>query len=151
MRIGRRVPWGVALGATLALGAACHEPTRNEQVQQVREHRAEWEAHGITSYSYEYERTGVLVSYANHPIRIVVHDGVVDSAVMIETGEAAPGSPAQWPTVDSLFDRANTAAAGGTLLGVHFDPQLGYPTQIEFLGPADGSGSELATNLQPIP
>ena len=151
MRIGRRVPWEVALGATLILGAACHEPTRNEQLQQVVEHRAQWEAHGITSYAYEYRVSGSLITYANHPIRIVVHHGVTDSAIMIETGEPAPGSPAQWPTIDSLFVRASSAASAGTLSGIRFDPQLGYPTELHFPGPADAASSLLATNLQPLP
>jgi Family of unknown function (DUF6174) len=143
-----------ALGAALALAAHCGEPTRVDpetQLTELRLHRAQWAARGITAYQYEYQVTGFFIGYAGQRIRLVVRDGVVESATLVADGKPLPGPLTEWPTIDRLFDRAMEAAAAGVLRGVRFDPQLDYPSEIDLDGPPDASGSVLATSLRPIP
>jgi Family of unknown function (DUF6174) len=76
---------------------------------------------------------------------------VVQSATDAVTGQAEPGAPASWPTIDKLFDEAMEAAADGSLRGARFDPALDYPTEIDLAGPPDASGSVFASGLLPLP
>src|SRR5215212_7157247 len=82
-------------GAALALAAGCHEPTgpADTDAEQVELslHRRQWEAHGVQSYQYEYRVTGFFIRYAGDRIRVVVRDGVVESATSLATGEPLPG------------------------------------------------------------
>src|SRR5918911_4683304 len=97
-----------ALGAALTLAAGCGGPTRVDAdtlLAQLRQHRAQWAARGITAYQYDYEVTGFFINYAGHPIRLTVRDGAVQSATSVADGQPLPAPLTEWPTIEQLFDR----------------------------------------------
>jgi hypothetical protein len=128
---------------------ACREPTGTRD--DVVRHRARWTARGITSYRYDYRLTGFFIAFAGKTIRIDVRAGAVQSATDAATGQAMPGPTTQWPTIERLFDQAESAAALGDLRGITYDPVLDYPTQIDVNGPPDASGSLFASGLVQLP
>jgi hypothetical protein len=130
--------------------AACSDPTENSSTD-VSGHRARWLSHGLTKYAYDYKVTGFLISYAGHDIHLVILNGAVQSATDITTGQAAPGEPSSWPTIDKLFEEAAQAAANGSLRGARFDATLDYPTELDLAGPPDASGSIFASRVIPLP
>jgi hypothetical protein len=145
----RRTNASLLLAAAVAAG--CSDSTGPQPSDDIQAHRARWAAHGLVGYSYDYRVTGFFISYAGHHIRLEVRDGVVRSATDVATGQAMPGDPARWPTIDALFDQAQHAADAHALHAVRFDPVLDYPTDIEVSGPPDASGSVFASDLQPLP
>ena len=153
--------WILTLLLPLApIAAACSDPTAACR-DDPRSHctgpgdltqlRAQWHTHNLTDYQYDYRLTGFFISYAGHPIRITVRHGAVQSAIYVETGKPLPEPLNAWPTVDALFDEVARAAQAGDLIGVRYDPRLGFPTEIDLAGPPDASGSVFASNLQPLP
>jgi uncharacterized protein DUF6174 len=134
---------------TLLVG--CSDATTGVSSTDVSTHRARWSSRGLTKYAYDYKVTGFLISYAGHTIHVVVLNSVVLSATDVTTGQAAPGDPSSWPTIDKLFDQATQAATDGSLRGVRFDPTFDYPTEIDLAGPPDASGSLFASGLQLLP
>jgi hypothetical protein len=152
----RSVPWLRLLAAAVVLSAgACSNPTEKSSAHvsptDISAHRARWSAHGLTKYAYDYRVAGFLVSYAGHDIRLVILNGVMRSATDLVTGQAAPGDPASWPTIDKLFDEAAQAAADGTLRDAKFDPTLDFPTELDLGGPPDASGSIFVSRLLLLP
>jgi hypothetical protein len=140
----------VASVAALAVMAGCHDPTDSSSVD-LAAHRARWTARGLTKYAYEYKLTGFNVSWVNRQIHIVVLNGVVVSATDVAAGQAAPGDPASWPTIDKLFDQASQASTNRALRAIRFDPTFDYPTEIDLAGPPDASGSIFASGLLLVP
>ena len=150
-RGGTRVRTGRAywLVAVAGVCLACSASTGPDHFD-IFVQRSEWEAQHITSYQYDYLVTGYFIVYEGRPVRVVVRDGVVQSAVYIADGEPVPGPTSEWPTIDQLFDRAEAASAAGTLTGITFDSRLHFPTEMDISGPPDASGSVFASNLHPI-
>jgi len=147
----RFVPWFRLLAAAAALStAACSNPTEMSTTD-ISGHRARWSAHRLTKYAYDYKVTGFLISYAGHDIHLVVLNGVVQSATDLVTGQAAPGDPASWPTIDRLFDEAMQAADDGSLRSATFDPTFDFPTELDLAGPPDASGAVFASRLVLLP
>lgn len=130
--------------------AGCHDPT-SAQSSELAARRARWAAHGLTSYEYDYRLTGFFIQFAGDRIHLVVRDGAVQSATDLTTGQVLAVAPQRWPTIDDLFDDAQQAADGGSLINVHFDGTLDYPTEIDFAGPPDASGAVFATGLVALP
>jgi len=147
-RVPRR-PFPVLAALALLAAASCKAPTADDGTQLAL-HRTQWEAHGITSYQFDYLVTGFFIAWEGRHIRIVVRGDTVNAATFVDTGEPA-GSLTTWPTIDELFDQAQRAAAAGTLRDARFDAQLDYPSEIDLAGPPDASGSLIVTQLQPLP
>lgn len=149
-RMKPRRAYSFAVGVIVCVAAACSGSTGPDRFDlPIR--RAQWEAQHITSYQYDYLVTGYFIVYEDRPVRVVVRDGVVQSAVYIADGEPVPGPTSEWPTIDQLFDRAARASAAGALTGIQYDQRYDFPSEIDISGPPDDSGSLLATNLQPAP
>jgi hypothetical protein len=142
-----RVPVVVA---TFLWITACSNPTGISSID-LSGHRARWSSHRLTKYTYDYMVTGFFISDAGHDMHLVVLNGVVQSATDLVTGQAAPGDPASWPTIDMLFDEAVQAAANGSLRGATFDPTFDFPRELDFAGPPDASGSVFASRLLLLP
>ena len=94
--------------------------------------------------------TGFNISIVGRPIRLVVLNGVVNSAQDMTTDSLLPVSAA-FPTLDGLFDQAQAALAAGTLTAIAYDSTLDFPSRMDLAGPADASGSIFASSLQPLP
>ena len=146
MRAILAVPMTFAL---LALSACDNQPTADTSADILAE-RAVWRSHNLTRYAYVYELSGALIAFAGHPIRLVVLNDSVASAQDLTTDSLLP-SPSLFPTIEGLFARALAARSNGALYGITFDSTFGYPTRMDFPGPADGSGSILASDLQLLP
>lgn len=138
----------VALAFLLLAG--CREPT-SVQSSELAARRARWEAHGLTSYEYDYRLTGFFIQFAGDRIHLVVRDGAVQSATDLTIGRVLEVTPQRWPTIDDLFDDAQRAADTGSLTNVLFDAQLDYPSEIDISGPPDASGSVFAAALVALP
>ncbi|HEX6534159.1 MAG TPA: DUF6174 domain-containing protein [Gemmatimonadaceae bacterium] len=165
MRIPPRHLHLTALCAAALLAVGCSSPTSDNRPDdhpngrsvgttpsEVTAEREQWASHGVKSYEYDYTiGGGFFIVYADHPIHVVVRDGVVAAAADVETGEPLPGPLTFWPTIDTLYARAARAAEAGTLLGLRVDSALGYPTEIDLAGPPDASGSLFASNLRALP
>ncbi len=137
----------LAVTAALAVGCASATATRERQLQVRRD---AWAAERLTSYEYDYQLgQGWFINFSGRWIHLVVREDTVRSATDVATGQPMPEPLAIWPTIDRLFDEAQQAAASGTLTAIRYDPQLGYPTEIDLSGPPDASGSILASNLTP--
>jgi hypothetical protein len=136
---------------TLALLiAACDDQAIAPTLQDVLRERSLWSAHNLSRYAYRYELTGFMVSYAGHPLRLVVLADTVRSATDMTTGDSVPGAAA-FPTLDGLYNQAITALSSGTLKAIAFDSTFNYPSRMDFLGPPDASGSVLASSLELLP
>lgn len=153
-----------ALCAAIVLAAGCNSPTSHDRPTdrtdrptdttpgQVTADYEQWTSHGLDSYEYDYLLGGgFFIQFADHPIHLVVRDGVVVSATYVDTGEPLPGPLTTWPTIDDLFAHALLAAEAGSLLGLRVDTQLGYPTEIDLAGPPDAHGFLRASNLRKLP
>jgi hypothetical protein len=140
-----------ALSLLALTSLACGQPTAPSR-DDVIAHHASWSTHGLTKYSYVYEETGYFICCTEgQQIRLIVINGVVASAVFVETGQPVPGSPSGFPTIDALFERAVRAAEATALSAIAYDPVLDYPTRMDLAGPPDASGSVFASDLQPLP
>ena len=141
---------GLLAFLALAMSIGCHDPT-SVQSTELAKRRAQWVAHGLTSYEYDYRLTGFFIQFAGDRIHLVVRDGAVQSATDLTTGRVLAVAPQQWPTIDDLFDDAQRAADNGSLTRVLFDGQLDYPSEIDIAGPPDASGSVFAAGLVALP
>jgi len=136
-----------ALCVVMLLAVACNDST-SPNGAELTIRRAQWDAQHIASYQYDFLVTGFFINYEGRPIRIVVRDGIVQSAVFIDDGQPASGRPSDWPTIDQLFARAASARTGGALSGIRYDSRYDFPTQIDISGPPDAGGSLFATNFE---
>jgi len=102
-------------------------------------------------YSYVWEITGYFNALDGQPIRLEVRQDTVRSATFAATGQPVPGAPAQFPTIDGLFDFAIAMLNNHWLAAFLTDPQLGYPVRIDVAGPLDASGSDFVTQFQALP
>jgi len=134
----------------LCCAAGCDLTPTAAPTQSIERQRSLWEAHHLTRYAYVYETTGFFISTSGRPIRLVVLNDTVVSAQDVAT-DSVLTMPSEFPTMDALFDRAIAAAAGGTLEAITYDTTFGYPSRMDLVGPADGSGSILASSLELLP
>lgn len=136
------------LGAML-LSVGCSSSTAPRS-PDVALRAAIWSQRRPTDYAYDYQLgSGFFIEFAGRWVHVVVRGNAVVSATDVETGEAMRESLTTWPTIDQLFEDAQEAAQSGSLLGIRYDPQYGYPTEIDLAGPPDASGSLYARNLAP--
>lgn len=137
----------LSFAALLVAGCSSStEPT----LRSVDVRRETWSGAKLTSYSYDYELgSGFFINFSGRWIHLVVSANAVVSATDVATGAAMPEPLSTWPTIDQLFDEARQAAENGALSGIRYDPQYGYPTEIDIAGPPDASGAIYARNLVP--
>lgn len=126
--IRRRLP---LLALLLAGGfAACGNPPFELTLSALENQRARWEESGVLDYRFQYRELCVCGQSAMRQATIEVRGGEVVSI----TGTGAPEgteSPADFPTIDDLFDRIEDAIRDeAAALSVSYDPELGYPTEI---------------------
>jgi hypothetical protein len=146
----RAVRTAAAALLALGFGAACAKAPTGPSAPDLASERALWSAHHLTRYAYLYELTGFNVSFAGHPIRLVVLGDTVRSATDPTTGDTLSDA-ASFPTLDDLFDQAAAAIASGTLAAITYDPTFDYPSRMDLSGMPDMSGSVLASSLEPLP
>jgi hypothetical protein len=140
------------ISALLASGllAGCGTST-GPSLDVLEQAQARWDGHHFTRYAYQLTEQGFFNTFAGHPIRLVVIDGVVSSAQFAGTADSVPADPAGLPAVDQLFAQAIAAERAGTLTAADFDTTTGLPTRLVFDGPPDALGSLLADDLELLP
>ena len=145
------IRWVAVLTVSLA---ACHAPTGpspltilNPSADDVLARRAMWVAHAPPAYSYVLTERGGFNAFAGRPFQLVVRNDTVQGVTFFDTHQLVPGPYTFWPTMDRLFDEAVSAAGGGQLTAISFDPLLSYSTRMTFIPRPDVSSSIEATDL----
>ena len=104
--------------------AGCSSPTEPDTVTAVA--RAVWQAQGIDSYRFDYERFCFCAFIG--PVRITVEDGAVVAVESLVIDPPTMPDVATFPTFDNLFDELAAAEASDPVrFDVVFDPSKGYP------------------------
>lgn len=121
-----------ALVLVLALSAACTRTApAGDGPPQGESPAARWEAQGLRSYRFDFERHCFCVREATEPVTITVRDGAVAEVRSRRTGAVVtPSENVTWPTVDELLRQVAEAEASGTEARVRYH-ESGYPAEIE--------------------
>lgn len=137
--------------AIALLGILACRDTTGPSASQVEQYRAQWLEHQIHDYAYQYLSTGFFNSLSGQSIQVTVRADTVRAATFVASGDTVPAGLAVLPTIAQLFDGAEAAAANGTLKAMRLDPTLTYPTELEFSGPPDASGTLRISHFQVLP
>ena len=150
----------VLSGAVLVAGCNSSSVVGLRDFARFAEARARWDARPFADYSYEVRTLCFCPPEMSRWTRVSVRNGVVVDAVPVEPD---PGSPittlALWHPIDTLFEnlhRAMSESGSQSYLDaivVDYDPELGYPTSIEYRtrsNVADGGSSRSLRNVRPL-
>jgi hypothetical protein len=97
---------------------------------EIADGRARWEAAGIDDYTIHID----LDCYCSwYEVTATIVDGEVEAAFDQDGAAIEPYELRRLAPVDELLDRAEHANAGRRLAGFESDPELGYPTVIEYV------------------
>ena len=123
--------WMAGLTLATALGG-CSDPDGIE----LADRRADWEAAGITSYSYDLQYGCFCSETTTLPAHIVVTDGEVTDATYAQAGyDIARGDPVdenyEALTIDGLFDLADRAVREADEVTITYDDEFGFPESID--------------------
>lgn len=141
-----------ALVLVLALSAACTRTApAADAPPQGESAAARWEAQGLRSYRFDFERHCFCVREATEPVTITVRDGAVAEVRSRRTGAVVPPSEnVAWPTLDELLRQVAEAEASGTEARVRYH-ESGYPAEIEIGSLAADAGVRFTVaNLVPV-
>ncbi len=135
MRMNRMKPSSPVLLAAAVSGlVGCGDATPLGLTSSALESQhARWLAAGLQDYRFEYlERCECSLALVE-PAVVEVRGGRVREVTYRSSGLAAPSDArALFPTIEDLFARIEDAIAReAAMLVVSYDPELGYPTQIE--------------------
>lgn len=151
----------IAVVAVVALAAACESSVFGPRdFALLAKAEAKWKARSFADYSYEIRVLCFCPPEISRWTRVTVHDGVVTAAEAVDPDPNFPISTIQyWDPIDSLFvdlRRAMTDRGSQTYLDaviVEYDPELGYPTSIEYRAKknvADGGSQLSLRNVRPL-
>ena len=119
---------GIALLALTYMG--CTDPLGPEQ-DGLAAARARWAMTNADDYVFEFQRSCFCPSDFVRPVRISVLDGLVSSAVYVDTEEPIPNPLDSVPTIDDLLDEIQAAIDGMAFSVVaDYDADMGYPTNV---------------------
>ena len=151
----------VTIAAALTL-AACEFSSIVDanDLRLVAAAEARWKARPFADYSYEVRVLCFCPPEITEWTRVTVRGGVVTSAEAVEPDPSFPISTLRyWVPIDSLFvdlrltmtDRALRTYLDAIV--VDYDPELGYPTNIEYRAKTnvlDGGSQFLLRNVLPV-
>ena len=111
--------------------AACSSPFGPDEARHLASARAQWNERSFPDYAFEARHGCFCTPEQVGPVRITVRQGSIESVTLVETGEAV--DPANWFTIEELFDRIPLWAKGDGVddVTVEYDPTLGFPSSIE--------------------
>ena len=117
----------------LALGlGACDNPFSPSGPEDLDEARRHWADERVSSYTFTVSQDCFCVEEARGRFRVTVTNGAVTSITDPATGAPRTASRFVPLTVEALFDRVEQAVNEGVReLDVEYDPDLGYPVEIE--------------------
>jgi len=119
----------IVLSALAAAACGVTGPSGRHAGEQARldQARAQWRAQGIADYTYVFSRGCFCVEEAREPVTITVRGGAIASVVSVAGG--APRDPAQYTTVEGLFDLVQDAIdQDAATIRTEYDPARGYLT-----------------------
>jgi len=129
------------------LSASC-QTVSGPRLDDVLAHQAQWNAHGLSSYSFDYTLRAMIYSVGcpTASWRLTVQQNSVTAATCLATDSAVTPPSV---TIDTLFAQALRALSEKRISAIAYDAQWGFPTSIQFAGPPDAAYSETAANLAP--
>ncbi len=97
------------------------------------EHRALWEAIGVTDYAMRFQRICFCSSSLLIPVRLTIRGDTLVEVFDLETQQPIDSfEPGMFLTVDELFDFVQDAInVDAPRISVRYDAQLGHPTDID--------------------
>ncbi len=98
--------------------------------QQFRAAKAQWEAAGVTSYSFIVANS-CFCAMVGKEVQVRVDDGVITSLTLVEDSTPVPAQyVSQYRTLDALFDLIEDALnRDAVYLEVQYDFAYGFPLQ----------------------
>ncbi len=134
------------------LAAGCGGATDPSAAARLRlaHARAVWQTHQLHAYHFDYTLQAMVGTPIPQPVRITVQADTVAHVVSLVNGaEGTANYP--WPTVDTLFVRAEQALGDNDPpASITYDATLGYPTSISAPSRVPDVGWGIsATNLAP--
>lgn len=136
MAARRRGGWLLAgLVASLLVGCG------NEDEDTAQSNLARWQAKGPTSYVYII-KTGCFCGNIE-PVRVVVTDGVVTSALGTESATVQPAKT----MTDLLKDVVHRADQRNATFAASYDPTLGYLKQLSIDPDSHTSDDEMSIEV----
>jgi hypothetical protein len=148
----------LAVTCSLALVACSDSPGpdgRREVQRDLVENHQDWEALGISDYTFTFTRTCFCPVELFRPAEVVVRADVIESVTYLDDGQPVdPGILTSYQTIDELFEMiADAIERGAVTLDVTYDPDLHYPTDgyIDISEQiADEEQGFTATDLEPL-
>ncbi|HXJ31553.1 MAG TPA: DUF6174 domain-containing protein [Gemmatimonadales bacterium] len=136
-----------AVAVLVLLEASC-QTASGPRLDDVLSHQAQWNAHGLSSYSFDYTLRAMIYSVGcpTASWHLTVQQNSVAAATCLATDSAVTPPSV---TIDTLFAQVMRALSEKRISAIAYDAQWGFPTSIEFAGPPDAAYSEAATNLAP--
>ncbi|MBE9037976.1 hypothetical protein IQ246_23280 [aff. Roholtiella sp. LEGE 12411] len=130
--------------------------TTNPQLKQLRINHRLWRQQKINNYRYTLSNSCFCIPEARGPVVIEVRNGRTTSITSVNTGQpvANPEFFQTYNTVPKLFHLIRNTISNGneqSELAVEYNPELGYPTQINIGNLAADAGIfTTIENLQKI-
>ncbi|AXT40088.1 hypothetical protein D1814_16085 [Alteromonas sp. BL110] len=118
----------VISATTLLLG--CGGSDSNDVLDDLNANRAKWETENIDTYQFEYQVSCFCTEETTLPRLVLVEGSQVTSQTIIEGNIALPLDDATTESIDSLFQLIALEESRAESLSVKYDPELGYPTEI---------------------
>lgn len=114
----------------------------NSNLTQLTINRQLWNQKKIKNYSYKLSNNCFCLPDFRGPLIIEVRDGITKSITNAQTGKPVDSKLlGQYSTIPKLFNLIrNTINSGESELTVVYNPQLGYPTQINIRNLAADAG-----------
>ena len=127
LNVGR---FGMVVAVVLATIGCSTNPLSPDR-EALASTRARWEASGIDSYVFEFQRLCFCPPVVIRQVRIEVVDGAVSSAVYVDTGDPVDDPSVSVPTIEDLFDEIQDAIdREADSLETEYDSQAGYPISV---------------------
>ncbi len=103
-------------------------PVDSHNQRQLDAAHDKWDADAPSHYRYV-EDEWAFAPF-DGPVRIEVQDGVIVSALIVETDQPAPESRAL--TIEALFDKVQAELDGHPDdIAIEYDPDLGFPASVD--------------------
>ena len=117
--------------ASLALTAVgCTDALGLEQ-DALATARARWALTDADNYRFKFRRSCFCAPDFVRPVRIEILDGIVSSAVYVDTEEPISLPLTSVATIDDLFDEIQDAMDGMAFSVIaDYDADMGYPTSV---------------------
>lgn len=135
------------LVALCVLAVGCTDDPVSPQRNDLAANRSVWADKGYTTYQFTIKMDCFCA--VNGPIRALVVNDSLTSAVVIATGQAI--DPRWVPSIKGLFDFIDRGIANhAAVLDVSYDPSLGFPSKIVYDGAANAVDDEVTYTVSEV-